>query len=322
MMRFAPTTGYVLELGGDGQFTVIKRFDASPSSYIETKNDEFFEVGQKVQIRGVGNDDVDYQEVLGFTNDGIILLHEDHTYEPWEDVIRNYMLASSNSEYAVGQVITYHTDPSLPEPNYPSPPSVCFVTGTLIETDNGAVAIESLSIGDKIISSTGLRTVKWVGWRHYQAAALRTQEQRAEALPVRILAEALGNNLPNQDLRVSPWHHLFIDGVLIRAKDLINGKSILQETNVIDFSYFHIELDQFDVILAHGVFSESWADGGNRSFFQNVDVTTLRPKDMQRRRARRPGFKVLREADEIAVIHKRIAVRAEGLFIEPASRAA
>ncbi|CAM4318628.1 Hedgehog/Intein (Hint) domain-containing protein [Bordetella tumbae] len=311
MIRFVASKGYTVEPGEDGQYTVIHAFTPDSNNYLQSENEQFFIAGERVRMWGFDGGEFTNGTITGFVNEGVIVYFVDDA--GW----RGHMLLTTNSvdDYVVGQAFPYNTDPFLG-----SPP--CFVNGTLIETDSGPVAVESLAVGDKVMSLTGLRTVKWIGWRHYQGAVLRTHEQRAESLPIRILTGALGANLPSQDLRVSPWHHLYIDEVLIRAKDLVNGKSIFQETNVIDFSYYHVELDRFDVILAHGVLSESWADGGNRSFFQNVDVTTLRPKDMQRRRARRPGFKVLREADEIAVIHKRIAARAEGLFIELASKAA
>ncbi|OZI57683.1 Hint domain-containing protein [Bordetella genomosp. 4] len=315
MIQFVASQAYRLNLGEDGQLIVSHGYTPLAGNYLRSENEQFFTAGEHVRVWDVvGGGEFVTGRIVGFVNEGIIYHYQDDGDLENPDAYA-LVLTDSGDEYFLGQVVTYNTDP------FPGTP-VCFVKGTMIETDSGPVAVESLAIGDKIMSSSGLRTVKWVGWRHYHAITLRTPEQRAASLPVRILAGALGDNLPSQDLRVSPWHHLFIDGVLIRAKDLINGKSILQETNVTAFSYYHVELDRFDVILAHGMFSESWADGGNRSFFQNVDITSLLPEDMQRRRARRPGFKVLREADEIAVIHKRIAARAEGLFLEPASKVA
>ena len=99
--------------------------------------------------------------------------------------------------------------------------------------------------------------------------------------------------------------------MLVRAHDLINGLSIVQEIHRREVSYFHVELDRFDVVLAHGVYSESWADGGNRDFFQNADRATLRPEDMKRRLAPRPGFEVVRPGDDrLAIIQARINQRA------------
>ena len=40
------------------------------------------------------------------------------------------------------------------------------------------------------------------------------------------------------------------DGVLIKAKDLINGSTIVQAERIETVEYFHIELDRHDVIIA------------------------------------------------------------------------
>ncbi|GAB4068997.1 Hint domain-containing protein [Ancylobacter sonchi] len=195
---------------------------------------------------------------------------------------------------------------------------VCFTRGTLIDTPEGPVAVETLKAGDKVIGRSGLREVKWVGWRDYSPAWLRTPDQKLRICPVRIRAGALADNVPSSDLVVSPWHHLFVGGKLVRANDLVNGSTIVQELNTRSVSYWHVELDQFDVVRAHGVYSESWADGGNRDFFQNVDVTTLRPEDCQRRKADRPGFEALRDEKRIRPIREKIAARASKLAAQEA----
>jgi len=203
---------------------------------------------------------------------------------------------------------TFNVDTETPYP-------VCFVKGTLITTSRGLVAIEDLVTGDTVQGSTGWCTVKWVGWRNYGTASLLTEESKSRITPVRIRAHAITDNVPSSDLLTSPWHHLLVDGKLVRAGDLVNGTTITQETHVTEVSYYHVELDRFDVILAHGIYSESWADGGNRDFFQNVDVTSLRPEDMTRRRAPRPGFDhlVLRKGKELAAIQRRVAQRAKSI---------
>lgn len=190
---------------------------------------------------------------------------------------------------------------------------VCFLRGTLVSTERGPVAVESLEVGDKLPCLNGSKTIKWVGRRSDRISDLRSVDL-AQYLPIRIRAGAISHMVPCKDLAVSPGHHVMISGYLVRAGDLVNGTTITQfspnELERID--YFHIELDQFDMIDAHGVHSESWADGGNRSFFQNADVTTLRPTDARRRRAPRPGFDhlVLRKGNKLKTIQARIAKRA------------
>ncbi|MVW72819.1 Hint domain-containing protein [Bordetella sp. 15P40C-2] len=301
MATFATNVWYELSFN-NGQYKIIERNEGDATSVTNNSLGDVFAVDELVRVSLSGYQGT--EKILAFTSDGIISQTLDGSF---------YTFVSSNASYSLRDILVTNTGPFTP---------VCFVKGTLIETGEGPVAIESLAIGDKVVGSTGLRTVKWIGWRHYHAIALRTPEQRSDCTPVRIHAGALADNQPSQDLRVSPWHHIYIDGVLVRAKDLINGKTVVQEIQAQEFSYYHIELDQFDVIQAHGVYSESWADGGNRDFFQNVDVTTLRPEDKVRRHAPRPGFKALRKASEIAVIHDRIAERAEALGVEMAAKAA
>jgi hypothetical protein len=294
------TTGWYFVEFSDGQYRTLSSIDRTPTSITNNLADSVFRVDQLVTVTFPGY--IDNETVVAFTTDGIIT----------RNALGDYALQTSNESYIPGVALDTNSNP------FP----VCFVKGTLIDTNDGPVTIESLGVGDQVVGSTGLRTVKWVGWRHYHAVSLHTPAQREACMPVRILAGALADNLPTQDLRVSPWHHLYIDGVLVRAKDLINGMSVIQETQIQEFAYYHVELDQFDVVRAHGVYSESWADGGNRDFFQNVDVTRLHPEDMTRRMAQRPGFKVLRKAADIASVHGRIAERAKALFLSSDAKAA
>lgn len=205
--------------------------------------------------------------------------------------------------------------------------SVCFLRGTLISTQRGLVAIENLEIGDKLPCLNGVRTIKWIGLRSDRVSDLRLVDLE-QHLPIRILAGAISHAVPCKDLVVSPAHHVMISGYLVRAGDLVNRITIVQvapdELECID--YFHVELDQFDMLITHGMYSESWADGGNRDFFQNADVTALRPKDVTRRLASRPGFDhlVLRKGNKLKVIQDRIAKRATQFLSQskPAVKAA
>lgn len=182
---------------------------------------------------------------------------------------------------------------------------VCFTRGTMISTPKGEVAIEDLTVGDEVLALGGIRTVKWIGYR-FVAPSRVPVEHRATMLPIRVHAGALGNALPTRDLVVSPGHHLLVDGQLVKAGALANGLNITQEDTGARIDYFHIELDSFDAVYSGGICSESWADGGNRDYFQNVDVTSLRPEERQRRLADRPGFTLMNETD-VEALRLRIA---------------
>ena len=69
---------------------------------------------------------------------------------------------------------------------------------------------------------------------------------------------------------ITPCTSRNLDGVLIKAKDLVNGVSIVQAERVEQVEYFHIELDTHDVIIAEGALSESFIDDDSRGMFHNA----------------------------------------------------
>jgi hypothetical protein len=83
-------------------------------------------------------------------------------------------------------------------------------------------------------------------------------------------AGAIAENVPRRDFWISPHHAMYLDGVLIEAKDLINDVSIVQAERVEKVEYFHIELDTHDVIVAEGAPSESFIDDDSRGMFHNA----------------------------------------------------
>jgi hypothetical protein len=165
------------------------------------------------------------------------------------------------------QPVTFGLDPSV----YAVP--VCFAAGTQIMTDQGALPVEDLVAGMTVLTAKGVgRSVKWVGWKMARPAAYRFPEQ---VNPIRIRAHAFGPDQPVRDLRVSPGHAIYVDGVLVPAGRLVNGATIVQET-VESIRYFHIELDSHDLLLAEGLACESYLDDGNRASFANAgDLVAL-----------------------------------------------
>ncbi len=266
-------------------------------SGVTGENNQALEIGQTIRLdeywQGERTAAFFLGQYVGRTAEGMVI--------QWDTEQNQYFFATRDFE--MNDVIDFVAEP------YP----VCFVKGSSVQTARGLVSIENLVKGDQVRTSAGWGTVKWLGWRHYGPSALYTLEQKANAAPVRIGANAIAENVPSSDLLVSPWHHVMVDGHLVRANDLVNGTTIVQETQVTSVDYYHVELEQFDVIMAHGIYSESWADGGNRSFFQNADVTALRPTDFKRRRASRPGFDhlVLRKGRKLEAVQKKVAKRAQ-----------
>lgn len=143
----------------------------------------------------------------------------------------------------------------------------------MIRTPYGETAIENLRIGDFVATAGGdSRPVKWVARIHCQRRSTESWDQGVR--PVRIKAGALGLNIPTRDLLLSGRHSIFMDGVLIPVKDLVNGSSIILEQidDVTEVDYFHIELASHEILLAEGAPAESLAATSvNRVLFDNYD---------------------------------------------------
>jgi Hint domain len=144
----------------------------------------------------------------------------------------------------------------------------CFRRGTHILSECGEVTAESLKIGDRVATLSGvMRPIRWIGRRNYSGEAT-TGDSRV--LPIRIRAGALGEALPKRDLWVSPEHAMYVDGMLIPAAALVNGESIIQEDAVDELTYIHLEFDGHTVIFAEGAPSESFVDDDSRQMFDNA----------------------------------------------------
>jgi hypothetical protein len=147
--------------------------------------------------------------------------------------------------------------------------AACYCGGTLIRTARGQKRVEELKIGDSVVTASGAaRPIKWIGRRSY---AGRFIASRKDILPICIKACALDENVPRRDLWISPHHAMYLDGMLIEAKDLVNGVSIVQSEGVDKVDYFHIELETHDLIVAEGALSETFVDDDSRGIFHNAD---------------------------------------------------
>ena len=149
-----------------------------------------------------------------------------------------------------------------------TPTVACYCPDTLILTNRGEMPVEVLAIGDTVVTASGKhRPIKWIGRRSYAGRFLATN---SNVHPIRFRAGSLGGRLPRRDLLVSPEHAMFLDGILIPAKALVNGSTITQQRGLDQVDYFHVELDGHDMLLAEGAPSESFLEDGNRGQFHNA----------------------------------------------------
>jgi hypothetical protein len=152
--------------------------------------------------------------------------------------------------------------------------TLCYVRGTNVLTPNGNVPVESVCIGDLLVTRFGgIRPVKWIGRQSYD---WRFVAKNPERRPVRIRAGALGDGTPARDLLVSGGHSVLLGDTLVLARALVNGVSIVDEPVpehaecAPPLDYFQVDFFTHDCVIAEGVFAESFADGpGLRGQFHN-----------------------------------------------------
>ena len=135
----------------------------------------------------------------------------------------------------------------------------CFCAGARILTAHGEVPVERLGAGDRAATASGrLAPVRFVG----------RCRARENDVPVRIGAHAFGAGMPHRALHLSPDHAVAIGGALVPVRYLVNGATIAYAPAE-HATYFHVELDRHEVILAEGLPVESYLDTGNRDAFDD-----------------------------------------------------
>jgi VCBS repeat-containing protein len=143
---------------------------------------------------------------------------------------------------------------------------VCFVLGTLIETVLGPVPVEKLKAGDLVKTADhGPQPIRWLEGNEISPSRMK---MNPSLFPVRIKAGALGQDLPHRDLYVSQQHRILVSGpsvqlnfavteVLVAAKSLCGwpGIDIVETDHTV--GYFHILLDNHEILEAEGAPAES-----------------------------------------------------------------
>jgi len=146
----------------------------------------------------------------------------------------------------------------------------CFRRGTAILTDCGEKVVEDLRVGDRVTLPDGSsRPIKWVGLQSFNKSGKRWHEG---VVPIRVARHALGEGTPHSDLYLSPGHALFLNGVLIRVRDLVNGTTIAPVVPADDASidYYAVLLSTHEIILAEGAAAETFHPSeSNRENFSN-----------------------------------------------------
>jgi len=167
---------------------------------------------------------------------------------------------------------------------------ICFTPGTRIQTESGGRRVEELRQGDRVLTKDdGPQDILWIGSRKMTGARLYAMPHLR---PIRIRAGALGIDIPDGDLIVSPQHRLLVRGraaqalfsapeVLMAAADMINDRSISVDHALREVTYIHLLLERHQIVWANGVETESFHPA-------NTSMETLDPAQRQALLALRP----------------------------------
>lgn len=146
----------------------------------------------------------------------------------------------------------------------------CFTLGTLILTDCGERPIETLAVGDRVLTvDHGLQPIRWIGRRTLSPDEL---DRAANLVPVRIAAGALGSDLPRRTLTVSPQHRCLVRSaiaermfgareVLVAAKHLLDLPGVSLAPASAPVTYLHLLFDRHELVCSNGLISESFYTG-------------------------------------------------------------
>ncbi len=195
--------------------------------------------------------------------------------------------------------------------------ATCFAAGTLIRTPGGEVAVETLEVGDLVLTASGeARPVRWMG---HTDVDFRRTPRGGPGLPIRIAADAFGPARPSKDLYLSAGHSVCVDllgEVLIPVGNLINGGTIaVIDTEAI--SYWHVELESHDILIANNLPAESYLAMANRGGFE--ELRGLLPTQVEGRERTHDDFcrPVIIGGPTLDFVRQRLAARAEEIGWKP-----
>ncbi|PWE29908.1 hypothetical protein DDZ14_16370 [Maritimibacter sp. 55A14] len=132
----------------------------------------------------------------------------------------------------------------------------CLAAGTMIDTPGGPLPIEKLRTGDLVTTlDDGPQPL-----RHLLRRDVVFDQSNANHKPILISAGALGHDLPQRHLRLSPQHRVMNarSACLVASKALTALPRVRQMQGLRKVSYFNPAFDRHQIILAEGLAVESF----------------------------------------------------------------
>ncbi len=184
-----------------------------------------------------------------------------------------------------------------------------YAVGTLIDTPDGLRAVETLSSGDTVTTlANGSRPLRWVGRRSVTPVEMLAHPGLC---PVEFAPGAIGNDRvllvsPQQRMLIDDWRaavYFGEDRVLVAAQALVDDQAARVVFPAGGLDYVVLLCDRHEVLLAEGVFSESFhpAESGLAALppAARAEIAALIPEaDLSRRRA---AYPIVRNAEARAL---------------------
>lgn len=144
--------------------------------------------------------------------------------------------------------------------------------GSVVQTDEGPVAIEDIQPGMRALTADGrVETVTWVGSMTIYPGM--TSESEGEAVTLtRITAEAFGHGRPMPDLVLGPRARLSlrdprlmrvagVERAFVPARAFLDGVSVIEVTPIAPVSAYHLVLQRQGALRVAGLEVESYHPG-------------------------------------------------------------
>jgi hypothetical protein len=146
---------------------------------------------------------------------------------------------------------------------------VCFCKGSYIETPSGPRNIADLGVGDLVHTlDRGAVAIQWIGVSEWRKDQVKYSDRLR---PVLVPAGALGPDVPECDLYVSPQHRMLIQStdavcgttqeVFVSAKHLVGHNGVRYSPKNDCVEYYHIWLGKHEIIKSNGAYTESFFPG-------------------------------------------------------------
>ncbi|PZV23452.1 MAG: hypothetical protein DCF18_06445 [Cyanobium sp.] len=162
---------------------------------------------------------------------------------------RTYVLATNDE--LVQFKVEYKTSSST------EPLVLCLVEGASVRlADGSSKDVAALEVGDEVLTPSGTHAVRFVG----QTTRTLWQLRSTGRMPIFIEAGALGSMGPEQAIHCTPSHAFLIEGCLVEAQGLINGRTIrqLEQWHAGTVTYYSIELERHALVWANGLLCETY----------------------------------------------------------------